>query len=303
MAAPSDTPSTRLSPPAIAHQLHRLMREAAEPAWLLGEVGRRMAERLSWIRTQPDQALVWWPELGGGEQALRSQYPNITLHTQATPGAPPAAPPTWWRSLARPFKPRGSQPFDMQQSSPMGLVWANMMLHWADADLPTLLATWHRALATEGFLMFSAFGPDTVRGLNAVHEAMGWGPAGPAFIDMHDLGDQLVHTGFADPVMDMEMITLSWPDLPALLRELRCLGGNTAAQRFIGLRTPRWQQRWQAALEQQLRGPDGRLSLRFEIIYGHAFKPLPRPAVKAETTVSLDDMRSLVRRGPTGNPR
>jgi malonyl-CoA O-methyltransferase len=238
-----------------------------------------------------------------GEQALRSHYPDISLLTQATPGATPLEQPSWWRSLTRPFKPRGSQPFDAQQSPPVGLVWANMMLHWADADLPALLATWHRSLATEGFLMFSAFGPDTLRSLNAVHEAMGWGPAGPAFIDMHDLGDQLVHSGFADPVMDMEMITLSWPDLPALLRELRGLGGNTAAQRFAGLRTPRWQQRWHAALEQALRGPDGRLSLRFEILYGHAFKPQPRPAMQAETTVSLDEMRSLVRRGPTGNAR
>lgn len=279
------------------------MRESDGPAWLMAEVGRRMAERLSWIRAQPDRALVWWPELGGGEDTLRQQYPAITLHTQMTPGASSAPAGAWWQRLAQPFKSRSSAPFDAARSPSVGLVWSNMMLHWADADLPALLSTWHRALATDGFLMFSAFGPDTVRSLNAVHDAMGWGPASPAFIDMHDLGDQLVHSGFADPVMDMEMITLSWPDLPTLLRELRGLGGNTAATRFAGLRTPRWQQRWHTALEQALRGPDGRLSLQFEIIYGHAFKPLPRPVVKAETTVSLDDMRSLVRRGPTGNAR
>ena len=127
------------------------MREAAEPAWLLAEVGRRMAERLSWIRTRPDSALVWWPELGGGEDLLRSQYPGIILQALATPGVQPAAAGPWWRALARPFQPRGSAAFDPHQSPPVGLVWANMMLHWADADLPTLLATWHRALATEGF--------------------------------------------------------------------------------------------------------------------------------------------------------
>lgn len=303
MPPPADPTPTRLSPAAVAHQLQRLMRDTREPAWLLAEVGRRMAERLSWIRAQPEHALVWWPELGGGEAMLRQQYPAITLHTQPTPGAAPAPTAPWWHGLTHPFKPRGSQPFNAQQSPSAGLVWANMMLHWADADLPALLATWHRSLATDGFLMFSAFGPDTARSLNAVHEALGWGPATPSFIDMHDLGDQLVHSGFADPVMDMEMITLSWPDLPALLRELRGLGGNAAAGRFAGLRTPRWQQRWQAALEQALRGTDGRLSLRFEIIYGHAFKPLPRPAVQAETAISLDDMRSLIQRGPAGNTR
>lgn len=294
--APAPAPA-RLDPNAVRRHLTRLVRQA--PAWLPGEVGRRMDERLGWIRSQPSRALVWWPELGGGEDLLRRRYPGAQLWAQSAPGAAAAAERPWWR---RPFQNRPTPRFDPATGAPVELVWANMMLHWVD-DVPAQLAVWHRALATDGFLMFSAFGPDTVRALQAVHDAIGAGPAGPAFIDMHDLGDQLVHGGFADPVMDMELLTLSWPDAAAMRAELRGLGGNAAPGRPPGLRTPRWQARWTEAVNDTLRGPDGRLQLRVEIVYGHAFKPAPRPAMKTETSVSLDDMRALVRRGRTGNPR
>jgi malonyl-CoA O-methyltransferase len=113
---------------------------------------------------------------------------------------------------------------------------------------------------------------------------------------MHDLGDMLVRAGFADPVMDQEVLTLTWADPQALLAELRGLGGNAAPERFAGMRTPRWKQ----SLERELRslaGPDGRLRLSFEVAYGHAFKAAPRLQAGAPTTVSLDDMRALVRSG------
>jgi len=105
----------------------------------------------------------------------------------------------------------------------------------------------------------------------------------------------LVHAGFADPVMDQETLTLTWPTPQALLAELRTLGGNLSPDRYQGLRTPRWRQRLEEALRSMLAGSDGRLSLRFEIAYGHAFKALPRVQAGQPTTVSLDDMRSLVR--------
>ena len=113
---------------------------------------------------------------------------------------------------------------------------------------------------------------------------------------MHDLGDMLVHAGFADPVMDQEMLTLSWPTPQALLAELRALGGNIAPGRMPGLRTPRWRRNLESELR-TLAGPDGRLALRFEIAYGHAFKALPRAQPGAPTSVSLEEMRALVRSG------
>ena len=96
------------------------------------------------------------------------------------------------------------------------MLWANMALHMA-ADPQALIAQWHRALATDGFLMFSCLGPDTLRELRALYAALGWPPAGHEFTDMHDWGDMLVHAGFAEPVMDMERIVLTWdtPEAPA----------------------------------------------------------------------------------------
>jgi malonyl-CoA O-methyltransferase len=183
--------------------------------------------------------------------------------------------------------------------SPNGaqLIWANMMLHgvW---DPTAVLDRWHRALAVDGFVMFSCLGPDTLRELRDLYARLGWPPAMAEFIDMHDLGDMLVHAGFADPVMDQETLRLSWPDAEALLAELRGLGGNASPSRFAGLRTPRWRQRLVDELN-ALRGPDGRLHMRFEVAYGHAFKAPPRPARSSETTVSLEQMRTLVRKRDT----
>jgi malonyl-CoA O-methyltransferase len=111
---------------------------------------------------------------------------------------------------------------------------------------------------------------------------------------MHDLGDMLVAAGFADPVLDQETLTLSWAGAEALLAELRQLGGNAAPDRFAGLRTPAWRRRLVAALEARA-GADGRISLSFEIAYGHGFKAAPR-LQGGEVAVSLDDMRAMVRR-------
>jgi malonyl-CoA O-methyltransferase len=114
------------------------------------------------------------------------------------------------------------------------------------------------------------------------------------FVDMHDLGDMLVHAGFADPVLDQETLTLHWPDAYALLAELRTLGANIAPDRYAALRTPRWRERLLSELA-GLAGPDGRLRLSFEVAYGHAFKARPRARAGEPTRVSLEEMRSMVR--------
>jgi malonyl-CoA O-methyltransferase len=112
---------------------------------------------------------------------------------------------------------------------------------------------------------------------------------------MHDWGDMLVHAGFAEPIMDMECITLSYSSADKLLDELRGLGRNLYTERFPALRGRRWRTTLCEALERTLRGPDGRLALTFEVVYGHAFKPHPKLTVLSETRVPLDEMRRSLR--------
>jgi malonyl-CoA O-methyltransferase len=108
---------------------------------------------------------------------------------------------------------------------------------------------------------------------------------------MHDLGDMLVHSGFADPVMDQETLQLSWSGPEAALAELRSLGGHLGFGRSAGLRTPRWRARLLGALAERA-GADGRIHMRFELVYGHAYKPVPKPASDGVTIVSLESLRA-----------
>lgn len=285
---------SRVDAAALARLLRRRSGEGAP--WLHQEVARRMAERLSLIRLQPQRLIDWWSAAGGSAELLAQQYPRAQLIAvePAPEFAVRRARAPWWKRLSAP-SPLVVADDGVAGLAPAQALWANMVLHWID-DIPKLLARWQAAIEVDGFLMFSCFGPDTLRELRALYAREQIGVPASAFVDMHDLGDALVHAGFADPVMDMQMLRLTWPDAQALLQELRGLGGNTAPQRFMGLHTRRWREHLEASLQAALAGPDGRLTLSFEILFGHAFKPMPRARLSARTEVALDDMRAMVRR-------
>jgi malonyl-CoA O-methyltransferase len=169
-----------------------------------------------------------------------------------------------------------------------------MMLH-AEPDPLAVMRRWHRALAVDGFLMFSTLGPGSLPQLRSLYQAEGWGPPMAPLVDMHDLGDMLVEAGFADPVMDQELITLSWSDAATALAELRELGANTDPARSPGLRTPRWRARLMQGLARYAAGAGERIELGFEVVYGHAFKPPPRMRVAPESAVAVEDLRAMAR--------
>lgn len=304
-SAPEATVPEAPSPVALARQLRRLARLGQAP-WLHEEVARRLAAKLAPIRLQPDSWIDWSAHLGGGAEPVQAQYPEARrwvvephpLLAARSTEALQAQRSGWlnWLRRERPQAYLAPVP-DSAPWLPAGvpMLWANMTLH-ASADLPGLMAQWHRHLAVDGFLMCSGLGPDTARELRQVYAHMGWRVPTIQFIDMHDLGDELVKAGFTDPVMDMERLTLTWPSAQAMLDELRTWGGNVAWGRFEGLRTPAWRLRMLDAIEQSMRGPDGRIALTVELVNGHAIKPAPRAMVAPETRVSLDDMRKMVRK-------
>jgi malonyl-CoA O-methyltransferase len=254
-----------------------------------------MEDRLQWIRLEPRTWVDWEPVRGGlaAHALLERRYPRAqcfiyesrSKHAQAA--LDQLARP-WWRRLSSPAPRYGPVPEASAQ-----MLWANMALHTA-ADPQSLLQAWHRALAVGGFLMFSCLGPDTLRELRAMYRALGWPPPAHEFTDMHDWGDMLGAAGFAEPVMDMERITLTWETPGRLIEELRELGANLHSERFGALRGRAWRERLERQLGQTLKSGDGRLALTFEIIYGHAMKPKPMVRLSSQSSVSIEDMRSML---------
>jgi malonyl-CoA O-methyltransferase len=124
--------------------------------------------------------------------------------------------------------------------------------------------------------MFSTFGPDTLMELRQAFASADDRPHVNRFIDMHDLGDALVQAGFANPVMDMEKIVLTYDDIKAVMRDLKAIGAhNVALGRPRGLMGRHAFERAEAAYDKLRR--EGRLPATFEIVYGHAWKPQPKP--------------------------
>lgn len=304
-AAPTpESRPQRLDPRALDRAWARLAAQPAPP-WLHGEIARRMSERLSIVKQVPLHVFDWWSELGGGAALLAQAYPKATVTGVLRPES--SAPSTAAATVALPATPAwrrwlglgsGVSRAIAQSAVPPAqaqLVWSNMSLHWA-RDAPTLMREWQRALVVDGFLMFTTLGPGTLVAVRDLYRAQGWGTPYAPWTDMHDLGDMLVEAGFADPVMDQETVRLTWSSPRAALAELRTLGMNTDSARFAGLRTSRWRDALLAALGAHV-DPQGRVVLEFEIVYGHAFKPVPRVPLAAQTEVGLDDMKAMLSRG------
>jgi malonyl-CoA O-methyltransferase len=278
-----------------------LQRAASTSPWLHEEVGSRMADRLPWFRDPPTSWLHWEPVQGGLEvhRKLRHMLPAASCHVSARRisealSATREAPQRSWNPLQW---GKASGPTASTNDTRVRMLWANMALHM-EPKPQTLLAQWHRQIDTDGFLMFSCLGPDTLKELRAVYADEGWPLPSHAFTDMHDWGDMLVHAGFAEPVMDMERMTLTFSGAAPLLAELRALGHNLSDQRFGACRSRHWHARLCAAIESRMpRSADGRIGLTFEIIYGHAFKPVPRVPVASSTSLAVEDMRAMLRSG------
>ncbi|MFM2112641.1 MAG: hypothetical protein RLZZ271_1301 [Pseudomonadota bacterium] len=277
--------------------------------WLHAEVARRMAERLEWIKLQPAQWLHW-DVLRNGREAhgsLVQQYPKARSWCPAPPlaDAEPALAERYIHALKEAFQPAWWSPRRWLGPVPelawpaedqLDMLWANMVMH-GSADPEGLLAHWHRLLATDGFLMFSCLGPDTLTELRGLYALLGWPAPMHELTDMHDYGDMLVQAGFAEPVMDMERLVLTFATPERALQELRELGRNCSVGRPLSLLGRGRLTQLCAAMDRHMRNEQGEIALTFEIIYGHALKPKPTVKLAAQSSVSLEQMRQMLASG------
>jgi malonyl-CoA O-methyltransferase len=253
-------------------------------AVLAREIGRRMAERLTLVRLAPRRFADLGCATGDGVRTLQYSYPDalpLAVDFAHPMLATVRARSSWWA------RQRGRAPRCLNadvRALPLAddcldLVWSNLMLHWLTApdDLRRAFAELYRVLATGGLLQFAMLGPDTLKELRAAAEKVGAGWTAPNFPDMHDIGDMLLAAGFADPVMEMEMLTLTYATPRAFLADQRQLGVRTG---LLGKQS--WQQ-WRRVFAAWERVADA-LPARFEIVYGHAWKlaPARKPEVSPD---------------------
>ncbi len=259
------------------------------------EVASRMGERLDYIRLAPRAILDLGCGTGADLSMLGERYPEATriacdfaLPMLKKAGERSA----WFKRFLPVFS--GRRPHLLcadgealpLASGSTSLIWSNLMLQWLPDPLPAFREM-QRVLEVGGLFMFSTLGPDTLKELRRA-----FGESSPrvhGFTDMHDIGDMLLAAGFAEPVMDMEMLTLTYGSADDLFRDLRATGSMNAAQaRSRGLTGRAGWQRSLAALE-ALR-VDGRLPASFEVVYGHAWKAQPK---------TIEDGRAIVNFAPT----
>lgn len=175
----------------------------------------------------------------------------------------------WWKPFQRVCADLRALPV---VESSVDVLFCNLSLQWVD-DLPAAFAGFRRVLKPGGLLVCSTFGPETLQELRDAFAQADDAPHVSPFPAIAQFGDALMLAGFRDPVLDRDRFTLTYDDLPALMRELRAMGATNALHHRRHTLTGRARFAAAAAAYEPLRRADGKLPSTWDVIYAHAWAP------------------------------
>ena len=282
---------TPLDKNAIRRSFDRAAPDYDRHAVLEREIESRLLERVEYLQDEPALVVDVGCGTGSASKLLAAQY-----------GAANVIALDWSAGMLKQVaKTDGKKPWllnsDMHAlplaSRSTDLIFSNLALQWS-YDLSAVFNEFRRIMKPGAMLLFSCYGPDTLHELKQAWRDMDERQHVNDFPDMHDIGDELMAVGFREPVMDMERLTLEYPDVMALMRELKGSGArNVAAQRFRGLTGKSRMQGMQQAYEQFRQ--NGRYPASYEVIYGAAFAPAEGQPVRTPegdvATFSIDALK------------
>lgn len=169
------------------------------------------------------------------------------------------------------------------------LVFSSLSLQWCN-DLNAALLEAKRVLKPGGLYVFSTFGPDTLKELRSSWATVDNVNHVNQFIDMHDIGDALLFDGFAEPVMEAEVLTVTYNSVNEIMHDLKAIGANVTARRSrTGLGGKAALQNLRQSYEQFRQ--NNLLPASYEIIYGHAWKPALAEPKKQQTKQQFVDFK------------
>jgi len=231
-------------------------------AFLQSEIANRLAEKLKVISIKP-QTII---DLGSGTGLLSNKtaeiFPNANLICVDFAQQSLLENPQNLKVCANAYE----LPF---ASNSVDFIVSNLMMQWCP-DLKALFNECFRVLKPEGLILFTTFGPDTLKELKRSWSAVDSSAHVNNFIDMHDIGDQMLQSGFQSPIMEMENITLTYEKVLDLMHDLKSIGAQNVGSRSKAL-TGKTKFKKMIEMYESYRS-DGKLPATYEVIYGHAWK-------------------------------
>lgn len=232
------------------------------------EIGTRLLQRLDYLKFKPRRILDLGCGCGYFSVLLQNKYPDAEIFSLdiAFNMLKETSAKAENINMRLINADAGQLPI---KTDSFDLIFANQVIHWIE-PINQILAEILRVLKVNGLLLFSTLGPVSLIELKNAWALVDNHEHVQNFLDMHHIGDILQQELFKDPVVDMEYITVQYPDAMRLIKNIKNQGvRNISQKRKRGLTTKGELEKLMTALPKT---EDGKYPLTYEVIYGHALK-------------------------------